>query len=288
MIQIKTSKFWLTAIAFSLVAIHLTTVWKGGYIDLLGIDFLIWMVVYHLIWKKHQNLHLKAGVLARIAGTVIIATVLVGSLCSIHRFPYISPFLSACGLALVASGFKGLKQYRQELFILVFPVIAKVSLLFLFNLPELTAKLATFILWYSGFAVSRDGVEIALQTGTVKVNQGCSGLETILQLLVLSVLFLVMFPLSDRKKFLVPAIAGCIGFVVNSLRVALMAVLVACSDKKAFEYWHNGDGSLIFSTIAVFIFGLFCLWLLRLHEKKQKGKIKVQKAVLKSCPLPKK
>ena len=45
-------------------------------------------------------------------------------------------------------------------------------------------------------------------------------------------------------------------FLVNGVRVALMAVLVALSDGEAFEYWHLGDGSLIFSAIAVFSLAL--------------------------------
>jgi exosortase/archaeosortase family protein len=49
-----------------------------------------------------------------------------------------------------------------------------------------------------------------------------------------------------------------LGFIVNGIRVALMAILVASSNKSAFTYWHGGDGSLIFAIISMVLFGIFC------------------------------
>lgn len=269
-IQIKTSKFWLVGIAAGLIAIHLTITWKRGYTDLLGMSVLFWAVVCSLVWQKRNTLSLETGVFSSLLGTSIIALVLLESTFPINRFPYVSPFISAVGLGLLASGFKGLKQYWQELLILLFPGVAYVILLFLVDLSELTATFATFVLWYLGFEVFREGVNITLTTGAVEVNQSCSGLENILHLWVLAVLFVVMFPLSDRQKFIVPVVASLVAFMVNGVRVALMAILVAYSHQKAFEYWHTGDGSLIFSMISVLIFGLFCLFLLQQNERSQK------------------
>jgi exosortase/archaeosortase family protein len=60
------------------------------------------------------------------------------------------------------------------------------------------------------------------------------------------------------QKIVVPLVAIISAFVVNAARVALLAVLVSLSQPEAFKYWHEGSGSVIFSMIAVFIFGLFC------------------------------
>jgi len=80
---------------------------------------------------------------------------------------------------------------------------------------------------------------------------------------------LVMFPLDWKKKIIVPITAVLIGFSVNGVRVALMAILVAYSTSENFEYWHKGDGSQIFSLISALLLGLFCFLLLRLDESKQ-------------------
>jgi cyanoexosortase A len=75
-----------------------------------------------------------------------------------------------------------------------------------------------------------------------------------------------MFPMDWGQKILVPVLAIFLAFVVNGVRVALMAALAASSKPEAFEYWHKGNGSLMFSLIAVLLFGLFCLFLIRQQE----------------------
>ena len=84
-------------------------------------------------------------------------------------------------------------------------------------------------------------------------------METISQLIKLSILFLVMFPTrSLGKKFIVPLVAIFIAFVINGLRVALMAFLVAKANSDAFDYWHTGTGSQIFFLLCTLLFGGFC------------------------------
>ncbi|MEL7523434.1 MAG: archaeosortase/exosortase family protein, partial [Cyanobacteria bacterium J06553_1] len=57
--------------------------------------------------------------------------------------------------------------------------------------------------------------------------------------------------------------AMAIGFLVNSIRVALLALLSRSSSRLAFEYWHSQDGALVFVTISVLLYGFFCWLLLR-------------------------
>lgn len=271
--HLKIAKFLLLGIAASLIAIHLTLTWKRGYTDLWAMSILVWVVVCHLVWKKRNTLSLETGVISSLIGTLIIAAVVFESTFPINKFPYISPFFSALGLGLIASGFKGLKQCWQELLVLFFPGLAYVTI-YLIDLSELTAKFTTFLLWYVGFQVYRQEVNIILTTGVVEVNKACSGLQSIFQLWELAVLFLVTFPTGIRQKLLMPIVASLLGFVTNGVRVALMVILIAAGNQNAFEYWHTGDGSLIFSMIAVFIFGLFCLFLLRLDEPEKQNYIK--------------
>ena len=263
---LKSSKLFLLGIATGLIAIHLTITWKRGYTDLWGMSLLFWVAVCFLIWKKRTNLNLETDVISSFLGALIIGTVLIESTFPINKFPYISPFISAIGLSLIASGFRGLKQYWRELLLLFFPSVAYVTLTFLIDISVLTAKFATFVLWYLGFEASRQGVNINFNTVGVEVNQSCSGLESILHLWVLAILFLVVFPTDGRKKILLPVVASLLGFVVNGVRVALMAILVVSSNQKAFEYWHTGDGAIIFSMISVLLFGLFCLFVLQIDE----------------------
>ncbi len=263
---LKNSKFWLLGIASGLIIIHLNLSWRSENIDLLTTSLIFWPAVSFLIWEKHEILKLESGVFSSCLGILLISWVLLKSASLVGVYGYdpflnISPVITALGLVMLASGVKGLKQYWQEITLLGFLAIPSKLPLLLVDIPSLTAKFATYILWHLGFSVSRQGVNIILPTGSVEVYPGCAGIKIMFQLLGLALLFLVMFPTNLTKKVTTPVVAVFIAFTVNGLRVALMAVL-ANSNEAAFKYWHEGTGSLIFSMIAAVIFGLFCYFLL--------------------------
>ena len=274
--QLKYPQFWLLGIGACLMAIHLALVCKSNDPSFLGISFLFWGSVSCLIWEKRYTLNLESGIFSSFLGLSIIALLLVksASQTSFGGFLYISSTVFAFGFALLASGFQGLKQYKGELLVLSFLSASKLLAPLLMNISSLTAKFAAFILWYTGSEVTLIEDKIILPTGSVEVYRGCSGIELVFQLLGLGLIFLLMFSQKWKHKILVPIVAATIAFIVNALRVALMAILAAKNQQKAFDYWHTGDGSLIFSLIAVLSFGLFCWFLLEKSESKNQAERK--------------
>lgn len=259
---IREPRFWVVGIAAGLIAIQLNLVGKFDQMELFGTSTLAWGAVSFLIWDKRESLNLESGVFSSFFGASLIALVLlrIAPLSEYDAFLRLTPLISAVGLGLLASGFAGLKQYWQELTVLGFTVLspAPTFLHGAIDLTTITAKASAIFLWYMGFPVSRQGVYLVLPNGTVEVGSGCSGLSVIMQMLMLAVVFLFMFPTNLKQKILVPVVAVLVGFVVNVFRVALMAFLVAYSQQNSFEYWHFGEGSVIFSMISAAIFGLFC------------------------------
>jgi exosortase/archaeosortase family protein len=69
---------------------------------------------------------------------------------------------------------------------------------------------------------------------------------------------------------MLPIVAVIVGFIVNGVRVTLMAILVDRGNQAAFDYWHLGNGSLIFSMVAVFILGGICYFILDRAETESK------------------
>ncbi|MCU0516149.1 MAG: cyanoexosortase A [Oscillatoria sp. Prado101] len=258
-LSVKDFKLWLFGLAAGLIALHLTLTWRSGNSDLLSTTVLFWVAVSALQWKKRDTLNLESDFFSSFLGASLLTLVLLKSahLSGNPSFLRISPFISGMGLGLLASGVKGLKQYWQELSLLGFLSVAE-GWLFPFDISLLTAKFAVFVLWLLGFPASSQGVLVILPTGFVEVYQGCSGIGLMLQLLGWASILLVMVPTSSKQKIFVPVVAALLGFAVNGVRIALLAVLTALSNQEAFEYWHRGDGSLIFSAIAVLIFGVFC------------------------------
>jgi len=271
--HLQEPKYWLLGIAAGLIALHLTLTSRTENTDLFGTMLLFWGVVCFLIWERHESLTLESGVFGSCFGASLIALILLksSSISGYDFFIRVTPLLSGISLALLASGTKGLKQYWQELLILAYTAIPPGLIGVFVNVALLTAKFSAFILHYLGFEVVRKGVFLVLEKGSVEVYHGCSGVNAILQVLGLALVFLLMFPTTMGQKIVVPIIAVLIGFIVNAARVALMAVLVSLSQPEAFKYWHEGNGSVIFSMIAVFIFGLFC-WFAILPEPQNKKK----------------
>lgn len=258
--RLQNTQFWLLAIAGGLIAVHLSLTWRiDGDLSQMAMSALAWGAALSLLWEKRHNLSFESDIFSSVLGLLFIAFVLFRSLfvTGFDSLVQLSPVITALGLAMLASGVR-LQQYWLELIILLAFNIPVKLLSSAIDISLLTAKFTNIVLTYLGFEVSRQGVNIILPTGAVEVYPGCSGIESIVQLLRVAILFLVMFPTDLAKKILVPVVAILIAFVVNGVRVSLMAVLVAYSSQEAFKYWHVGTGSQIFFLISILIFGSFC------------------------------
>ncbi|NJP09054.1 MAG: cyanoexosortase A [Leptolyngbyaceae cyanobacterium RU_5_1] len=273
-------KFWLLAIAAALVALHLTLLSHADDTELFATSVLFWVAAGSLLWDKYQTVTLQSGVISSAIGSLmlILLGLRVASSPDSSSSGWAFPLVAAIGLGLLASSAKGLRQYWKEL--TIFGLLAIYPFLELtlqsIDLSEITAKAATLILGYLGLEVQRQGVFLnilghgATVSSRVQVYGACSGIHNMLQMLNISVLFLLMFPVrSHLQKMLCVGVAIAIGFVINSIRVALMAILNNAGDKYAFDYWHEGTGSLMFSAIAVLLFGCFC-WFAFLRQPTQK------------------
>ncbi|PSB03511.1 cyanoexosortase A [Merismopedia glauca] len=259
---------WLLIIGGGLVLNHLSLVWKVDQDELLGNSLLLWVAVCLLIWKKRHLLNFNSQPFSTSIGLFLVSFILVrsSSITETNFFVRLSPAISLVGWSLLASGIRGVQQYVKELLILCCLILNSTFMSHVFNISAVTAKFAGYLLWYLGFPVTLQGVNIILPTGSVEVNSGCSGYTIILQLLGLSVVFLSMFPNPPIQKIILPLSAMIIGFLVNIARVALMTILVAANQKEAFLYWHQADGSLIFSGIGVAIFASLYHFLNRHNE----------------------
>lgn len=252
--------YWLLSLAVALVAIHLTYLEQANEPNLTSLSFLLWLGIASLIWDRRDRLKLESDIFSSFIGISLIALVLLRSLSPAGYHVMISPFLSGIALCLIASGIERLHHYWKELLllslILFYPVLT--GFLKAINLTLITAKFSVFLLWCAGFTVYRDNVTIFMPTGRVEVYGDCSGIDSIILMLYITILFVLMVPLKWFQQIVCAIVAMCLGFLVNSFRVAVLASLV--TQKTTFDFWHGGNGSFIFSTITVFLFGIFCWW----------------------------
>lgn len=174
-----------------------------------------------------------------------------------EAFLRLLPFLSLTNWGLLCYGWQSFRIFRSGFFLLGFLAFPWEIIYVIVDLSLLTAKFTHLILFSVGLQAERIGTLIRLGTGTIEVYHGCSGLKMILQLVGFSLIYLVLNPFHWRKTSIFLGGAIAIGFLLNGMRVAMMAVLVSLGDEAAFDYWHLGTGSLIFSVIGL---GALALW----------------------------
>ena len=267
------NRFWLFSSLPGLGIFHLNLMWKNtGNIDLLTTSILFYGAIFWLLWKKRTKVKINSDLLSSLIGLSLLIIVIIKTI-SLFSFEYnllsLMPLLAGISLALIASGFRGLGQYSQELFFawfLFFPtgVIGN----FIDNIIKITAlnaKFATYFLYYLGFNVTNQGNEVWLSLpnlGNYKaiVDYPCAGVPMILLLLKLAFLLISFFPVKKTQTIAIPLVSIAIGFLLGVIRVCILTLVIP--EQVTFDYWHGSQGSQIFSTLAIMIFSGYAYWLL--------------------------
>lgn len=268
---LKRPQYGLLGLLTCLVGVYLTIVWRIGDISYFAMSILFLLAAATLIWENHSTFHYRQERIASLVGVGLIGWILWQSIVMTSEQQVqlrLFPLVSALSVALLASGFRGLLQYRRELAIMLFLGVPGL-LLNLIDPSLLTARFAVMLLQFRGFEAVRQGTAITLPAGSTEVHSGFSGIESMSYLLGIAVICLTLYPIAHRKKVIALAVALLSGFAANGMRVAIMATLAAPQDQEAFLYWYEGEGALICSVVATLVFAGF-YWVLHQIETVQK------------------
>ena len=221
-----------------------------------------------------EHLHPKPNTIAAILASVVLLFVLLRTSLVLHAdgILFVLAPLAAFALVLLIEKPKSLFRFRDSLLcMLLFPANALLNRL----IPEvpmslLTAKLSAFWLSILGLDPMVNGREVLLKGGGVTVLGACNGLDMISQVICISIIFLLAFRLrSLTSRFIILLLAPIIGLISNTLRIALLTIFSANGSGHGYGFWfdffHKDTGSLIFSGLAVFVFGTIYMRFLE-HE----------------------
>lgn len=260
-------RVWFVGLGASLIGLNLLMLWRSDEPDAFNTQLLLWLALGSLLWERRQSLNWRSSSWASGLGLLLIGFVLVRTYSPAGYQLVVSPLLSGMGVFLLASGGKSLRNYWRELILLALPIVSQIVGfgLELIDLPTRTAQFSAYLLWSVGFEVQRRGVFILQPSGSVEVYAACSGVGSVIQMLNLAVVFFLLFRTTLVQKIICLLVAVAIGFITNGIRVAIMALLVAYANRSAFDFWHGGEGSLIFSVISTLLFVGFC-WLAFLRQ----------------------
>jgi cyanoexosortase A len=206
-----------------------------------------------------------------VLGSVLILWVIArtGRILFWEGILYLLAPLAGFALALLCMPLREIGKLRETLICLwLLPGFAAIMR----TLPEkplslLTAQIAGFWVSTLGVQVAVDGRKVFMMpVGGVTVLGGCNGLDMISQILCVALIFLMAFPIRSKlSRAIVLLIAPLVGLLCNTIRIALLAMITTTGQgtgDPVFEFFHTDMGSLIFSGVAVFLFGMIYMWLL--------------------------
>jgi cyanoexosortase A len=267
----KDHNFLSLVILGLIFAIYLTIYWRCNEdINRVFVLGIIYACFFFKFYQKQNEINFSSSLWSRLTGLLLIFIPLVRSRFILFieegsAFQYLSflfVFISVLGYLILIIGFKGLKQFKQEL---IFLSIASILLPFINIIVSITgsnikdnfltvisAKFATFFLWYLGFNPVNQSTIIDVNGGAIDVIWGCTGWLLFMLLLQLSCCVLFVFRSSFKNSFFPFIISFFISFILSIIRLIIMALVV--KDKVAFYYWHHGQGSSLFTSASMILF----------------------------------
>lgn len=254
---------WLAGTGICLALLHLVLTWRLMHqSDQLMLNALFWLAILKLLTQR--DCVTNRDRFSRFVGLLLLGFVLAKSFSSFQVeawFVRLFPALVVLSLCLLISGFHLKHHWRTGLLLIPLMIpkgVVEKAIETAIGQPiqVLTAQFAAFGLHYIGFDSVQQNTTITLKQGAVDVLFRCTGIPLLILLLQLALFFFVMFSLTRHQKIKILIVAVLISFLLSCFRVALMAVVV--QDRAVFDYWHGGNGSQIFSTSAIVLFGWFC------------------------------
>ncbi|MCP9833679.1 MULTISPECIES: exosortase/archaeosortase family protein [unclassified Cyanobium] len=233
-------------------------------------SLLVWGGAVICMEDQFEDLEPRPAAWGLIIGTLVLLWVLTRSAVILHWDGLLFALapIGGAALGLLAEKPSQLGRFRDPLLcLMLLPGFA----LLMRILPEapislLTARVSGFWLSILGLDVIVNARSVLLPGGGVKVLGPCNGVDLMAQILCVGVIFLLAFPIrSWTSRFLLFLAAPLIGLICNTFRIALLAVFAGNGYSKGswwFDFFHESTGSLVFSGVAVLIFGRLYMQLL--------------------------
>jgi cyanoexosortase A len=253
----KDTDFGASLICLSvLVFIHFSLGVYLGKQAYLMMSLLLWGSLYLLLWDRRPYFKNNQDKVSIFLGYLTITSLLILSI--IHpgeKNLGFFPLAAFSGWFLIFIGISHAKLYLKEFCILAVFGIPKLIPDTALGLAPITAKFSAYALWYLGYPVSLNRIYIQVPNGGVEVIPACSGINLMVHMLSISVIFLCVFPTQKISSGFFIVFAVLLGFFMNVIRVALLAALSTPQSSEQFHYWHSTSGASLFVLLTLIIYG---------------------------------
>jgi len=225
--------------------------------------WLILPVVFFLIWLKRDELAStpsEPSWMGLLPFSVGIVFFWLGELGGEYFTMYVSSWLIMIGICLLHLGWKKVKTIGFALFFILtlFPVPQFINTRIMLQLRLISSKLGVAMIQVCGLPVHREGNIIDLGFAQLQVVDACSGLHSLISLVVLCLLLVYFFKDHLWKRAVLLFLSIPLAIVTNSMRIAMTAILYRYFGADVAEgFFHGFSGLLIFAIcIPVLLIGM--------------------------------
>jgi exosortase len=106
-----------------------------------------------------------------------------------------------------------------------------------------------------GIAAVQHGNVIELQTGSVGLDEACSGIRSLQAVLMLTLFLGELYRTSFRRRYILLIIGAVVAFVCNSVRTICLAVVAAKQGSESVTNWHDPIGYALMTTCFLGVLG---------------------------------
>ena len=226
--------------------------------------YLIPFVVIYLLWlrwNEFRAVESKAswwGLLPILFG---LAFFWLGELGGEFLTLYVSMWLVLIGLCWMHFGWRKLKVIGFSLFFILtmFPLPAFLNTKIMLQLRLISSKIGVTVIQLYGMPAHREGNVIDLGFTQLQVVEACSGLHSLISLMVLGLLMVYFFRAHIWKRAVLFISTVPLAIFTNSMRIALTSILYKSWGAAVAEgFFHGFSGLLIF---------IFCIPVLLIEMK---------------------
>lgn len=257
---------WLTLLATAAIFHFALLLSTSAPLEFIVFVIVLWAVAWLPVEDLVPSLTYRSGLSRVFVVSVAWVAILVrGMAVQSYADPFIPvfPIVSVFILVILLGGFALLTQFREVLCILsLIPVLAWLPRLVPTDgLSYSAASFAAFFLRSFGVDIVQNDVKLTVGNSAINVAGPCSGNEIMVQAFVVALLALIIFPMPRRwMRFPFLILAPVLGWIVNGLRVALLAIIASydpvasVNDSGLFGFFHLGEGGMVFSGLGIAVY----------------------------------
>ncbi len=223
---------------------------------------IIFALAIWLIYRKWPSImKTRGGEPAYVSGGIVFLLALtlyvIGRSQQLYLFEVGSFVLMLAAILLIKLGFTAIKVMSFPLFFMLFMIPLPGTLVILLTMPMKMAVsyMSEHVLYWAGYPIARNGVILQIGQYQLLIADACAGLQTLLSLEALGLLYLnIVRHRSVFRSVVLAVLIIPISFVANVIRViSLILITFYFGDAAGQGFLHGFSGMVLFLSALILI-----------------------------------